>query len=64
MFFPDTSYVTLEWVMAELLRHPSIMKRAQEELDSVVGTNRLVSESDLQHLPYLQVILKNNASIK
>jgi flavonoid 3'-monooxygenase len=50
--------------MAELLRHPSIMKRAQEELDSVVGTNRLVSESDLQHLPYLQVILKNNASIK
>ncbi|KAH9568060.1 hypothetical protein CY35_03G057600 [Sphagnum magellanicum] len=59
----DTSYVTLEWVMAELLRHPDIMKRAQEELDTVVGSNRLVSESDLQHLPYLQAILKETFRI-
>jgi cytochrome P450 len=27
--FTDTSTVTLEWVMAELLQHPDIMKRAQ-----------------------------------
>jgi cytochrome P450 len=53
----------LEWVMAELLRHPDIMKRAQEELDTVVGTSRLVSESDLQHLPYLQAILKETFRI-
>ncbi|CAM6075255.1 unnamed protein product [Sphagnum tenellum] len=59
----DTSYVTLEWVMAELLRHPDIMQRAQKELDTVVGTNRLVTESDLQHLPYLQAILKENFRI-
>ncbi|CAN5972814.1 unnamed protein product [Sphagnum jensenii] len=59
----DTSSVTLEWVMAELLRHPDIMKRAQEELDTIVGTNRLVSESDLQHLPYLQAILKETFRI-
>jgi cytochrome P450 len=62
-FFPDTSYVTLEWVMAELLQHPNILKRAQEELDTVVGTNRLISESDLQHLPYLQAILKETFRI-
>jgi cytochrome P450 len=49
--------------MAELLRHPDIMKRAQEELDTVVGTDRLVSESDLQHLPYLQAILKETFRI-
>jgi cytochrome P450 len=59
----DTSSVTLEWVMAELLRHPDIMKRAQEELDTVVGTSRLVSESDLQHLHYLQAILKETFRI-
>jgi flavonoid 3',5'-hydroxylase len=39
------------------------MKHAQEELDTVVGTNRLVSESDLQHLPYLQAILKETFRI-
>jgi cytochrome P450 len=49
--------------MAELLRHPNIMKCAQEELDTVVGTNCLVSESDLQHLPYLQAILKETFRI-
>ncbi|CAK9275169.1 unnamed protein product [Sphagnum jensenii] len=59
----DTSYVTLEWVMAELLRHPDIMQRAQKELDTIVGTNRLVTESDLQHLPYLQAILKETFRI-
>ncbi|KAH8959949.1 hypothetical protein BDL97_06G104200 [Sphagnum fallax] len=59
----DTTFTTLEWVMAELLRHPDIMKRAQKELDTIVGTNRLVSESDLQHLPYLQAILKESFRI-
>jgi cytochrome P450 len=56
--FVDTSTVTLEWAMAELLQHPDVMKRAQAELDNIVGRNRLVEESDLQNLPYLQAILK------
>jgi flavonoid 3'-monooxygenase len=49
--------------MAELLQHPDIMKCAQVELDNIVGTNRLVEESDLQNLPYLQAILKENFRI-
>ncbi|CAM6040225.1 unnamed protein product [Sphagnum compactum] len=61
--FADTSTVTLEWAMAELLQHPDIMKRVQAELDNVVGRNRLVEESDLQNLPYLQAILKENFRI-
>jgi len=55
--------VTLEWVMVELLQNPNIMKCAQKELDNIVGTNRLVEESDLQNLPYLQAILKENFRI-
>ncbi|CAK9231156.1 unnamed protein product [Sphagnum troendelagicum] len=54
----DTTSVTLEWAMAELLRNPKLMKRAQDELDTIVGTDRVVEESDLQHLPYLQAIMK------
>lgn len=34
------------------------MKQAQEELDTVVGTDRLVQESDIPNLPYLQAITK------
>ncbi|CAK9231142.1 unnamed protein product [Sphagnum troendelagicum] len=54
----DTTSVTLQWAMAELLRNPKLMKHAQDELDTVFGTDRVVEESDLQHLPYLQATIK------
>ena len=34
----DTTSTVLEWVMAELIRSPSTMKRAQEEMRRVIGT--------------------------
>ncbi|VAI41265.1 unnamed protein product [Triticum turgidum subsp. durum] len=54
----DTTSITVEWAMAELIRHPDIMKQAQEELDAVVGRERLVSESDLPRLTFLSAIIK------
>ncbi|CAI9104380.1 OLC1v1003038C1 [Oldenlandia corymbosa var. corymbosa] len=52
------SAVTIEWALAELINHPDIMKRAMKEIDSVVGNARLVDESDVVNLPYLQAIAK------
>ncbi|CAL4922827.1 unnamed protein product [Urochloa decumbens] len=54
----DTSSIIVEWAMAELLQNPSVMARAQEELDAVVGRRRLLEESDLPNLPYLQAVCK------
>ncbi|KAK1265210.1 Flavonoid 3'-monooxygenase [Acorus gramineus] len=54
----DTSSSTVEWALAELILHPDILKKAQQELDSVVGRSRLVSESDMAHLPYFHAIVK------
>ncbi|XP_077214805.1 flavonoid 3'-monooxygenase-like [Tasmannia lanceolata] len=54
----DTSSSTVEWALAELIRHPDLLSEAQQELDSVVGQGRLVSESDLANLPFLQAIVK------
>ncbi|CAA3001091.1 flavonoid 3'-monooxygenase [Olea europaea var. sylvestris] len=54
----DTSSSTVEWAIAELLRHPEILARAQEELDLVVGKDRLVAEADLPQLTFLQAIIK------
>ncbi|XVF49972.1 hypothetical protein PTKIN_Ptkin04bG0059100 [Pterospermum kingtungense] len=54
----DTSASTVEWAMAELIRHPKIMAQVRKELDSVVGRDRLVSDLDLPHLTYFQAVIK------
>jgi cytochrome P450 len=54
----DTTTIGLEWALAEVIHHLEIMKRAQEELDRVVGRNRQVHESDLPNLPYLHAIVQ------
>ncbi|XAR68562.1 3,9-dihydroxypterocarpan 6A-monooxygenase [Bertholletia excelsa] len=54
----DTSAVTTEWALAELINHPQIMEKAQREIDTVVGKSRLVEESDTANFPYLQAIVK------
>ncbi|KAI3763019.1 hypothetical protein L1987_53466 [Smallanthus sonchifolius] len=53
----DTSAGTMEWVMALLLNHPDVLKKAQTEIDTVIGNNRLVDESDIPSLPYLRCII-------
>ncbi|MCO5612583.1 hypothetical protein L7F22_066851 [Adiantum nelumboides] len=54
----DTSTISIEWALCELLRHPLIMKRVQEELKAIVGTSRLVHESDIRQMPYFRAIVK------
>ncbi|KAM5572763.1 hypothetical protein ABKV19_012691 [Rosa sericea] len=36
----DTTAITVEWVMSELLQHPDEMRKVQEELTEIVGMNR------------------------
>ncbi|KAL9684460.1 hypothetical protein QQ045_021898 [Rhodiola kirilowii] len=52
----NTSY-SVEWAFAEMLNKPSIMHKAVEELDSVVGKERFVEESDIPRLKYIKAIL-------
>lgn len=56
----DTSSNTIEFAMAELMNKPQIMKKAQQELDSVVGQGNTVEESHLHKLHYLNAIMKEN----
>ncbi|KDP43432.1 hypothetical protein JCGZ_16719 [Jatropha curcas] len=53
-----TSAGVIQWAIAELINHQNIFKKAREEIDFVVGNNRLIEESDIQNLPYLQAIVK------
>ncbi|KAJ4826687.1 hypothetical protein Tsubulata_043048 [Turnera subulata] len=46
------------FLMGELINHPEKFKKLRDEIDSVVGKNRLVEESDVPNLPYLQAAVK------
>ncbi|CAN0922155.1 Cytochrome P450 82A3 [Linum grandiflorum] len=54
----DSTTVILTWAISLLLNNPNILEKAYQELDKMVGKERLVKESDIQSLPYLQVIVK------
>ncbi|KAJ4973648.1 hypothetical protein NE237_006822 [Protea cynaroides] len=54
----DTTTTTLEWVFAEMMQNPNVMRKAQEELDKVVGMSNKVEESHISMLPYLNAVVK------
>jgi cytochrome P450 len=54
----DTSMVTLTWAISLLLNNRHVLKKAQEELDIKVGKERIVNESDIDKLVFLQAIVK------
>ncbi|GAB4827748.1 hypothetical protein Ancab_034634 [Ancistrocladus abbreviatus] len=56
----DTVVVSVEWAMAELIRNPRIQKKAQEELNCMIGTDRVVTEWDFSNLPYLRCVAKES----
>ncbi|KAF7818982.1 cytochrome P450 93A3-like [Senna tora] len=54
----DTSSHAVTWGLGELMNHPEVMEKARKEIDSVVGKSRLVEESDISKLPYMESIVK------
>ncbi|TXG72401.1 hypothetical protein EZV62_000980 [Acer yangbiense] len=54
----DPVAATTEWTLSQLLRHPRVMKKLQKELESVVGLDRIVEESDMDNLEYLELVVK------
>lgn len=54
----NSTVITLTWALCPLMKNPSTLKRAQDELDIKVGKHRQVDESDIKNLVYLQAIIK------
>ncbi|CAL1702684.1 unnamed protein product [Somion occarium] len=38
--------------------YPDVQTRAQEEIDGLIGFNRVPTSQDIEHLPYIQAIIK------
>ncbi|KAM0047897.1 putative cytochrome P450 [Helianthus debilis subsp. tardiflorus] len=64
----DTSSTALQWIMANLVKHPSIQRKLYDEIVAVVGPPPLVpspgvalesviNEEDLQKMPYLKAVV-------
>ncbi|CAL8158281.1 unnamed protein product [Prunus armeniaca] len=56
----DTSSATLVWTMAELIRNPLVLRKAQDEVRGVLKGKAKVEESDLSELMYLKLVLKES----
>ncbi|XP_065882205.1 phenylalanine N-monooxygenase CYP79D16-like [Euphorbia lathyris] len=50
----DNPSNVVEWALAEMINQPEILSKAVEELDRVVGKERLVEESDFSQLNYIK----------
>ncbi|KAH9320602.1 hypothetical protein KI387_015241, partial [Taxus chinensis] len=56
----ETTAASLEWTMSEMVRNPHSAKKMLEEVESVVGKQRTVTESDLGSMEYLQSVVKES----
>ncbi|CAH8265670.1 unnamed protein product [Arabidopsis lyrata] len=54
----DTSAAAMQWAMGQLINHPQAFNKLREEINTVVGSKRLVKESDVPNLPYLRAVLR------
>ena len=54
----DTTALTLEWAIANLLNHPDVLAKAKTELNNVVSKRgRLMEESDTSTCTYLNNVI-------
>lgn len=54
----DTTFVTIDWAMAEVMRNPEKMTRVRNEIKVVKQENGQIQESDIPRFPYLQAVVK------
>ena len=51
----ESSATALQWAMAELMRNPGVMRKAQDEVRRALGK---VTEDKLANLHYLPLVIK------
>ena len=54
---PQSADILLTFIFM-MIRHPEVAKKAQAEIDRVIGNERLPTFEDRASLPYIDCILK------
>ncbi len=55
----EPTSVTIRWALRFLASHPEVQKKAQEEIDAVVGQDKQVRLSDKDQLHYLRATIED-----
>nr|XP_010910607.1 premnaspirodiene oxygenase [Elaeis guineensis] len=56
----ETSATKLQWTMAELMRHPEIMVKAQVEVRQAFKGKTKIEEEDITKLHYIKLVIKES----
>lgn len=54
----ETSSLTTEWAMSELMLHPHKMGKLRQEINESVKAHGKIEEREINRLPYLQAVIK------
>jgi cytochrome P450 len=54
----ETTVASVMTFILAMLKYPEIQRKAQAEVDSIVGSDRLPDFSDRENMPYLTAVLK------
>ncbi|CAL1368031.1 unnamed protein product [Linum trigynum] len=60
----DTSAATVVWAMAYLMKNPTTLRKAQEEVRQVIEKKGFVKEEDIERLPYLKAVVKETMRLQ
>ncbi|XP_071712158.1 cytochrome P450 736A117-like [Rutidosis leptorrhynchoides] len=56
----DTTATVLEWTFTELLKHPKILKKVQEEVRMVMKGKQHINQTDVNKMTYLKAVVKES----
>ncbi|KAF3338662.1 cytochrome P450 71B2-like protein [Carex littledalei] len=56
----DTTFLTIEWAMSELIKNPKCMKKLQEEVRSIAKHGDMVRSEELDQMSYLKAVIKES----
>ncbi|XP_004288803.1 PREDICTED: cytochrome P450 71D11-like [Fragaria vesca subsp. vesca] len=56
----ETSSTTVDWTMSELIRHPKIMKRVQDEVREVFNRTQQINETSIREMKYLKLVIQES----
>ncbi|KAF8513884.1 cytochrome P450 [Gautieria morchelliformis] len=54
----DTTTIALSWFILAMILYPDVQRKAQRELDEVIGADRLPTFEDRDSLPYMNAVCK------
>nr|AMZ03403.1 cytochrome P450 CYP76AH16 [Plectranthus barbatus]UPO25015.1 cytochrome P450 CYP76AH16 [synthetic construct] len=55
----ESTVMSIEWIMSELMLHPQSLAKLKAELRSVMGERKMIQESeDISRLPFLNAVIK------